>query len=194
MGMFNEPDLIAYADDYMGRLHSTLKAIEPQSITGMARLILKAYDDEKQIFVMGNGGSAATASHMVTDLCKGASGGLLKRFKVISLNDNLPSLLAIANDMSYEDVFVEQLKTFMKPSDLVIGISGSGNSKNVLKAIDYANAHGAITAGWTGYDGGRLKIMAQHSVHANIADMQIAEDVHLIVNHLMMKMLCKSLH
>jgi D-sedoheptulose 7-phosphate isomerase len=101
--------------------------------------------------------------------------------------------MAYANDVSYEDIFVEPLKNFFKPGDLVIGISGSGNSKNVLKAIEYANQNGGTTFGLVGYDGGKLKQLAQNCIHVNINDMQITEDLHMVMDHLIMKVLCEQM-
>lgn len=150
---------------------------------------MNAYKEGSTIFVFGNGGSAATASHFATDLNKGISYGLEKRFRVMALTDNFSTVSAYSNDTSYDDVFVEQMKNFIKPGDLVIGISGSGNSKNVLNAVEYANSRGNITVGITGYDGGKLRQIAKHSVNANIKDMQISEDIHMILGHLTMKVL-----
>jgi len=141
---------------------------------------------------MGNGGSSATASHYVCDFNKGISMNQDKKFKFICLNDNIPSLMAYANDLSFEDIFVEQLKNFYQKGDIVIGISGSGNSMNVLKAIDYANENGGVTVGLTGYSGGQLIEMVQHNVHIPIDDMQIAEDLHMVLDHCMMKILSNN--
>jgi D-sedoheptulose 7-phosphate isomerase len=140
---------------------------------------------------MGNGGSAATASHFACDFNKGASYGYgdKNRFKFICLNDNMASLMAYANDVGYEEIFVEQLKNFFNPQDVVIGISGSGNSVNILKAIEYANANNGITIALTGYNGGKLKSIAKYGVHVNIDDMQIVEDLHMTMDHLSMKMI-----
>ena len=109
------------------------------------------------------------------------------------LSDNVPTLTAYANDLSYDEVFVEQLRNFLEPGDLVIAISGSGNSRNVLKAVEYANRSGAITLGLTGYDGGELRRMAQHGVHIPIADMQVTEDLHMVLDHLCYAVLGKIL-
>jgi D-sedoheptulose 7-phosphate isomerase len=133
---------------------------------------------------MGNGGSGATASHFTGDFNKGLSFHKARRFRFICLNDNYATFAAYANDVGYEDVFVEPLKNFLAEGDLVIGISGSGNSPNVLKAVEYANDHGAVTLGLTGYDGGKLKTLARHGVHIPIADMQVTEDLHMVLDHL----------
>jgi D-sedoheptulose 7-phosphate isomerase len=138
---------------------------------------------------MGNGGSAATASHFAGDFNKGLSWNKKKRFKFICLNDNTPTVMAYANDVSYESVFAEPLKNFFQTGDLIIGISGSGNSKNVLNAIEWGNKNGGTTIGLSGYNGGKLKEIAMHSVHINVDDMQITEDLHMVLDHCIMKIL-----
>ena len=128
----------SFSYSYIERLKRVLDGFPHDRFERFIEAMMDAYDQEKRIFVMGNGGSASTASHLACDINKGVCSGLEKRFKVICLNDNIPTMLAYANDLSYEDVFLEQLKNFFMPGDLVIGISGSGNSKNVLRAIEYA--------------------------------------------------------
>ncbi len=145
------------------------------------------------IYTMGNGGSAATASHMVCDFAKGASdelGG--KKFKFECLCDNTPIVMAIANDISYEDVFAYQLRGKLTPEDLIIAISGSGNSGNVLRAVEYAKEVGTPVIGITGYSGGKLRALADYRMHVNIDDMQIAEDVHMMFDHMMMRVIGKT--
>ena len=153
-------------------------------------LIFNALENSNQIFTMGNGGSAATASHYIADWNKGISYQKKKRLKGICLNDNVPTVMAYSNDVSYESIFVEQLKNFMQEGDLIIGISGSGNSMNVIKAIEYANENGGATLGICGYNGGKLKQIAQHSIWVNVNDMQIVEDLHLAFGHIVMQTLC----
>lgn len=170
--------------NYIDRLKTTLDNLDKNEIERFINELLKARDNGKNIFIMGNGGSASTASHFVCDFNKGMSYKQDKKFKFHCLNDNIATMLAYANDVSYDDVFVEQLKNFMEEGDLVIGISGSGNSKNVIKAIDYANQNGGVSIGLTGYDGGLLKKLAKYSVNANIKDMQISEDVHMMLGHM----------
>jgi len=177
---------------YLERLRLTLDHLNRDDINQVLTLLVDAYQHQRQIFIMGNGGSAATASHFVCDFNKGLSYGKSKRFKMICLNDNLPTLMALANDVGYEHIFVEQLKCFLQPEDLVIGISGSGNSPNVLQAIAYANENGATTVGLSGYDGGKLKTLAHYGIQVAIADMQITEDIHMVLDHLMMRVLCDS--
>jgi D-sedoheptulose 7-phosphate isomerase len=182
-------NIIAYFD----RLKKTIDAIDVSQVDNLMNLLVDALQRDKQIFIMGNGGSASTASHFVCDFNKGLSWNKQKRFKFICLNDNMPTMMAYANDTSYEDVFVEPLKNFFQKGDLIIGISGSGNSKNVLNAIEWGNTNGGITIGLTGYNGGKLRQMASHNVHINVDDMQITEDLHMILDHCMMKILCDYL-
>lgn len=177
----------------MKKLKDALDGVNLEEIKNLYELLFNCYQNGKQVFIFGNGGSASTASHLAADLNKGVSLGLEKRFKIICLNDNIPTMLAYANDLTYNDVFVEQLKNFLNKGDLVIGISGSGNSQNVLNAILYANEKGAVTVGITGYKGGKLKQLAKHSVNANVLDMQLSEDIHLILSHIIMKLFDKNL-
>jgi len=176
-----------FAKEYIEELAELLKVIDIGEIENFAKELGKAYKNNKNIFVMGNGGSGTTASHFACDINKGASLKLQKRFKVLCLNDNIPIMLAYANDISYESIFVEQLKNYIAEGDLVIGISGSGNSGNVLEAIKYANEAGARTFGITGFDGGELKNIAQKSIIIRSFDMQKVEDCHLIITHMIMQ-------
>jgi len=154
-------------------------------IDKLAGILMAVRDNRNTIFIMGNGGSASTASHFVSDLSKGAIVDGFPRFKAIALTDNVPNMLAWANDKSYEDIFVEQLKNLMEPGDIVIGISGSGNSNNVVKAIEYANKNGAITIGFSGFDGGKLSKSAKESIHVPSFYMQKIEDIHSLIEHLL---------
>ena len=176
-------------DSYLEKLKETIDNIDRNEINTLINLFLKARDEGRHIFIMGNGGSASTASHSVCDFNKGLSYGKDRRFKILCLNDSMSTVSAYSNDVAYEVAFLEQLKNFVEPGDMVIGISGSGNSKNILLAIDYANSVGAETVGITGYNGGKLKLMAKYSVNANVHDMQISEDIHMILNHLTMKII-----
>ena len=176
--------------DYCQGLKNALDAIPTDAAEKFLQLLETAYLEGRQVFLMGNGGSGSSASHAAGDLNKGVSYGREKRFRVISLNDNLATLTAYANDVSYNDVFVEQLKNFLHPGDVVIGISGSGNSPNVLKAIEYANQQGAITVGLTGFSGGKLSGLAQLPVHVPVNDMQKVEDIHMMLFHVAMQVLC----
>ncbi|HOK46626.1 MAG TPA: SIS domain-containing protein, partial [Bryobacteraceae bacterium] len=131
-----------------------------------------------------NGGSAATASHFATDLVKGASYGRDARFRILALTDSMPTLTAYSNDVSYECVFVEQLRNFAEPGDLVMGISGSGNSANVVRAIEYGNEAGCRTLALTGRDGGKLGRLAQLNIQVSEPHMGRIEDAHMIVCHM----------
>jgi D-sedoheptulose 7-phosphate isomerase len=175
--------------DYFNRLQDAMTKAEIDEIATIADLLHTAYEQEKNIFVMGNGGSGATASHMVCDLNKGACFTSEKKFRVIALTDNTPMILALGNDVGFDSIFVEQMKPFAKSGDVVIGISGSGNSPDVLRAIEYANQLGCITVGVCGFGGGKLKPMVQHSFHVKVDDMQIVEDLHMIMVHILMQIL-----
>jgi len=164
-----------------------LKAIDTIDLekVGQAIDILKrARDEDRRIFVCGNGGSASTASHFVCDMVKGASFHRDKRFRIMALTDSLPTITAYANDVCYDCVFVEQLKNFAEPGDVVVAISGSGNSPNVLQAIEYANSIGCRTIALSGRNGGKLGPMAQLNLQASNPHMGRIEDVHMIVMHM----------
>jgi D-sedoheptulose 7-phosphate isomerase len=171
-------------ESYCSRLKATLDRVSREELNAFLNLLLDALERGSTVYVMGNGGSAATASHFAVDFNKGLSYRKARRFRFVCLNDNVPTLTAYANDVGYEEVFVQQLRNLLDPGDLVIGISGSGNSPNVVKAIEYANSTGAATIGITGYDGGALKRAAKHGVHVPIADMQVTEDLHMVLDHL----------
>ena len=179
-----------YLSDYCTGLSKALNDVSPERFEELVQLLENAYQEERQVFFMGNGGSASTASHFACDLNKGASYGRQKRFRVICLNDNLATVMAYANDVSYADVFVEQLKNFLRSGDVVVGISGSGNSANVLKAIDYANNLGAHTVGLCGFNGGKLAGRVQTPILAPVHDMQKVEDIHMVLLHVVMQVLC----
>lgn len=181
------------ASEYRQLLTDTLDKLDMSAVDAMVRCFADAHARGANIFTMGNGGSGASASHAAGDFLKGASYGLDQRFKMICLNDNLPSMMAIANDIGWEDIFVEPLKNFLQPGDVVIGISGSGNSKNVLKAADYAKAKGATVIGMTGFKGGKLREVADISIHSDAMDMEVAEDVHMAVFNMVKKVMMDRL-
>ncbi len=179
--------------DYFKVLSDTLNGVDIDSITAVTDEILNCYKRQGTIYIFGNGGSSATASHVAGDFLKGISFGLEKRFKIISLNDNMPAFSAIANDLSYDEVFYEQLKTFLQPGDLVIGISGSGNSVNVVKAVEYAKSKKVKTIGFCGYNGGKLKDISDIALHAGIKDMEITEDIHILIFHAVKQLIISEL-
>lgn len=183
-----------FSNGYLTQLKGLLDDFPHDTFEKIGRILLSAYQDEKQIFIMGNGGSGTTASHFACDINKGCCHDLEKRFKVICLNDNIPTILAYANDLSYDKIYVEQLKNFLRPGDVVIGISGSGKSENVLQAVSYAKEKGADTIGLSGFDGGELAGIVDVPFIARIDDMQKVEDVHMIVIHMLMQYLCIALN
>lgn len=190
----NKTEVNNFSKGYISKLCSILDGFDHNAFESIVAHLLDAYHAGKQIFVAGNGGSASTASHLACDLNKGVSYGLEKRFRVISLPDSLPSVLAYANDVSYDSVFVEQLKNFYRPGDLFLGISGSGNSQNVLECVEYVRDNGGKTIGLCGFSGGKLSSIADISFIARIDDMQKVEDLHMIFVHMLMQVLYIALH
>ena len=181
---------MSFAADYLGRLAGVIESLNTLEINNAVALIETAWQEDRQVITLGNGGSALIALHYICDWNKSIS---LKRSKPLSgrcLADNIGLFSAYSNDMSYDEVFVEQLKTVLCEGDLVIGISGSGDSENVIRAMDYANGKGAVTLGLSGYSGGRLRGSAQHSVWVPVDDMQLSEDVFLAFGHIVMQQLC----
>ena len=170
---------------YFDREIEVIKRLNIDEINKAIQAIWAAYEREATIYIFGNGGSAATASHFVCDFNKGISEKKDKKFKFVCLSDNVPQMMAIANDFSYDDIFRYPLVNRLKTSDLVIGISGSGNSKNVVRAVEYAKEIGTPVVGITGYHGGKLKELADYHMDVMEDDMQISEDLHMIFDHMM---------
>ncbi len=181
------------AQHYIDLVKSTLDALDPKALEALVEAFHTTYEKGGNIYTMGNGGSGASASHAAGDFLKGASYGLDKRFRMICLNDNLPSMMAIANDIGWESIFVEPLKNFLSPNDLVIGISGSGNSKNVVNALEYANKQGATTVAMSGFKGGKISEIATINVHAPVMDMEVTEDVHMVIFNIVKKQMMSRL-
>jgi D-sedoheptulose 7-phosphate isomerase len=171
--------------DYQARLSQTLARVPLERVAQAVEWLREAREGGNTIFVCGNGGSAATASHFVCDVLKGCSYGRERRFRILALNDNLPTLTAYSNDVSYECVFVEPLKNLARPGDVLIAISGSGNSPNVLRAAEWANANGLRTIGLTGRDGGKLGALSQLEIRVPETHMGRIEDGHMIVCHML---------
>lgn len=176
--------------EYLTKEVSILNKLNIEELNTAMNAVNDAWKNGANIYTMGNGGSSATASHFVCDFNKGISCETGKKFKLVCLSDNTPIITAIANDMSYDDVFLLQLKDVLKANDLVIAISGSGNSKSIIKAVEYAKEIGAKVVGLTGYSGGKLKELADYKMHVPVDDMQITEDIHMIFDHMMMKIFC----
>lgn len=176
---------------YFDRLKTTVaERVDNQEIDSGIALVETAWKQGRQIITLGNGGSSMTALHFITDWNKSIFMSTGIPFRGRTLVDNMGLLMAYGNDTSFQDVFIEQLKNILQPGDLVIAISGSGNSENVIRAVDYANANKAVTLGLCGYSGGKLRERAQHSVWARVDDMQLCEDVHAIFGHIVMQRLC----
>ena len=177
------------ADSYVARLQAELARVNPADLKQWADLIYQAWERERFVFIFGNGGSGTTASHFSEDLGKSTlrtedlKDESKKRLKVLSLTDNLGWIMAVGNDVSYDQIFVQQLMNYGGAGDLVVAISGSGNSPNVLNAVDWANRHGLITFGLTGYNGGKLKQMQQLGLHVDLNDMGMVESIHLCLFH-----------
>lgn len=180
--------------DYFQLEMETIRRLDVDAINLAMNAIADARDRGAVIYTMGNGGSAATASHFVCDFSKGASEALGgEKFHFHCLSDNIPIFSAIANDIGYEDVFLFQLEKTLGPEDLVIAISGSGNSENIIRAVKYARSIGAPVIGVTGYSGGRLKELADYSMHVPLNDMQVTEDIHMMFDHMMLRVLGRRL-
>jgi len=178
------------AINYITKLQKILGRLEYTKIDNAVNLIAQAWYDDKQIITLGNGGSSLTALHFINDWNKSIFIETGKPFRGRSLVDNVGLMMSYANDISFQDVFVEQLKNILTPGDLVIAISGSGNSENIIRAVKYANDNGAVTLGLCGFSGGKLKDIAQHVVWVDVGDMQLSEDVHSIFGHIVMQSLC----
>ncbi len=175
---------MTYTESYRSKLIDTLNGLDLSRVDEAIAWLSQARDEGRTIFTTGNGGSAASASHFVCDMLKGASFKKDKRFRIMSLHDNMPTLTAYSNDVDYHDAAVEQLKNFAVAGDVVIAISGSGNSPNVLRAIEYANSIGCRTIGLTGRDGGKLGPLVQLEIHTNDPHMGRIEDAHMIALHM----------
>lgn len=187
-----EVDFTPKIDDYLDRLKKTLDSVDRGQINNVINILLETYENEKTIYIFGNGGSASTASHYVCDFNKGVSIHTPKKFRFICLNDNTATITAIANDCGYENIFSLQLENKINKNDLIFAISGSGNSKNVIKAVEYAKSNGNKIISLTGYDGGKLLELSDYPIHVNINDMQIAEDVHMILCHMISSTIAKK--
>jgi len=174
----------AFASQYKAQLLSALETLDLETIGQAVEILREARDQNRHIFVCGNGGSASTASHFVCDMVKGAS-QRGPRFRIMALTDSLPTITAYSNDVGYACVFTEQLKNFAQKGDVVIALSGSGNSANVVNALTYANSIGCQTIALTGRDGGQLGPLAKLQIHVADAHMGRIEDGHMIACHML---------
>lgn len=178
-----------FAEEYFQELNKSLDSLDGEKIQKVIGVIFEAYKKNKQVFILGNGGSASTASHFACDLSKGTLDNVYddreKRFRAISLTDNVAIATAFSNDLSFEDIFCQQLRNLINKGDVVIGISGSGNSLNVIKAIRYAKKCGAKTIGFLGFKtGGKLRKLVDYEITVQDNHYGRIEDVHLVLAHL----------
>ncbi len=177
------------AGEYLDRCSEVFRSLDLSQVEELAADMFSAWDRQKFVFVCGNGGSGSNASHFCADAGKNTlrredfTNDTMRRLRILSLTDNTPNILAWGNDEGFDRVFVEQLKNYASEGDMLVAISGSGNSPNVLNAVEWANAHGLVTWGITGYDGGKLLTRAAKSLHVPLFDMGMVESVHLVVFH-----------
>lgn len=184
----------SFIAEYLQTVQRAVGELEPQAIETAIEMIYRAYQEDRQIFTLGNGASAALASHMACDLGKGTAADLgtgpvatgVRRLRIIGLADNVALMTAYGNDVSYEDLFVEQLKNLLNPGDVVLGISGSGASPNVLRALEYARARGVVTVGLTGAQpkAALMKERCDHCVAVPLTLMEQTEDLHVVIHHI----------
>ena len=170
--------------EYIKNLKYSLDNLNPDQVDRIVEILWSAYLDDKQVFIMGNGGSASTASHFACDLGKGTVVNGRKRLRVLSLNDNMAIITALSNDLNYDAIFKEQLINLVAPGDVVIAITASGNSPNILKAVEYARKRGAITVALTGFNGGELASMTNDCIIVFSKDYGQIEDTHLVLGHM----------
>jgi D-sedoheptulose 7-phosphate isomerase len=170
---------------YLEQLRAAIDTLPRDRLAEMGEMLFRAYRSEKQVFTVGNGGSASTASHMAADLGKNTIGPNMRRFRILSLNDNAAIVTALANDIGYEHIFSEQLVNLIQPGDLLVAISGSGNSPNVVRAMTYAREQCAEVVAVLGFDGGRAAGLADLAVIVPVDHYGIVEDLHLIINHIL---------
>ena len=177
--------LTGYARSYVARIHRVLDALPLDRVEALGEILFRAYEHDKQVFVVGNGGSAATASHMACDLGKNTIQANVARFRIMSLTDNTPLLSALANDVGYEAVFAEQLMNLIRRGDVLVAITGSGSSENVLEAMRYSRSRGATVIALIGFDGGEATALADQYILVPSDDYGLVEDVHMILNHVL---------
>ena len=177
-------DIESYVTAYKKTALEVLQGVPEDQVAELARRLETVRTEGRQIFVCGNGGSAASASHLANDLGKGASQGRSRRFRVLSLTDNVPWISAVANDCDYDRIFVEQLRNLGRNGDLLLAFSGSGNSQNVINAVRWANRNGIVTVGVTGRTGGKLSRCANHVIHVDSSHMGHIEEGHFLILHL----------
>jgi D-sedoheptulose 7-phosphate isomerase len=175
---------MSFPVEYKAKLLRVLDGVDVPRVEDAIEVLARARAEDRQIFVCGNGGSAATANHFACDMVKGASYGRRQRFRIMALSEQITTLTAYANDVGYEHVFAEQLKNFARPGDVLMALSGSGNSSNVIHAVEYANSAGCYTIGLSGRDGGKLAPLVNLSIHVDEPHMGRIEDAHMVICHM----------
>ena len=188
MSLEAEPQIVAaQVEDYLERLHRAIDGLPRERLAQLAQTLLGAYRNDKQVFTIGNGGSASTASHLAADLAKNTTGPNMRRFRITSLGDNAAIVTALANDLGYEHVFSEQLVNLIRAGDVLIAVSASGNSPNIVNAIRYAQQQSAYVVALLGFDGGVAATLADNAIIVPSRDFGIVEDLHLAINHILVE-------
>lgn len=180
-----------FSQDYRNRLNKAIELIPTRNVSVLAEDIKSLWTSGKQLFIIGNGGSAGNAIHLANDFLYGVSRRLPPRIKANALPANSAVLTCLANDEGYENIFIEQLKTLVDENDMVLAFSGSGNSANITKALEWCKQNEIKTHAILGYSGGQAKSLCDNPIHIPIDDMQISEDLQLIIGHMIMQWLCK---
>jgi D-sedoheptulose 7-phosphate isomerase len=180
-------EVAAHVEDYLERLHRAIDGLPRERLAELAQTLLGAYRNDKQVFTIGNGGSSSTASHLAADLSKNTTGPNMRRFRITSLNDNAAIVTALANDLGYEHVFSEQLVNLIRAGDVLIAVSASGNSPNIVAAIRYARQQSAYVVALLGFDGGIAATLADNAIIVPSRDFGIVEDMHLAINHILVE-------
>lgn len=188
------PVFSTFCDSYVARLKSALDLLPQEELEVLANALVMAWKEKRQVFIFGNGGSAGNAIHLANDYLYGISRQLGKALKVHALPANSAVLTCLANDEGYDSIFMQQLAVLANPGDIAIALSGSGNSPNILKALEYCRDNQIQSFAILGFSGGQAKTLASHVIHVPVDDMQISEDLQLVVGHLMMQWLymCKD--
>lgn len=175
-------------EHYIEELKKALDALEIKDVKEISKILANAYKNDKSVFIIGNGGSASTASHFACDLGKGTLERHYdmnkKRFKAYSLTDNVAIITAYGNDLNYDDIFAQQLRNLIQPGDILIALTGSGNSKNILNAIKLANESGAISIGLLGFEGGKVAEIVDYKIIIKSNNYGVIEDLHLVLEHI----------
>ena len=178
-------DMQASVDGYLERLQTAIDSVPSDRLVALGETLYRAYRNEKQVFTAGNGGSSSTASHMAADLAKNTISPNMPRFRIVSLSENAAIVTALANDLGYESVFSEQLTNLIRAGDVLIVVSASGNSPNILRAIRYAQKQSAEVVGLLGFDGGAAARLVDLPIVVPSTEYGVVEDVHLIINHML---------